>query len=335
VIRSYCTLFDKNYLYQGVALYLSLARFVDDFRLYALCMDRVAFATIGKIGDPRLIAVSVDDLVTPEVARVRERTTHGQFCWVCQPLICQYLLKRYDLEMVTYLESDSMFFANPEPLFEALGARSVSLVPHNYSKGHDYTDMAGVYCVQFNAFRNDKNAADVLAYWRECCFRYDRSAPQVYPGQTTLDEWPLRFPGVAVIAHRGAGVAPWNVMGYELGSSSSGATVNGTPVVFYHYHQYGRLRSGEHELGAYRLSAEAIHLFYRPYVEQLRQAERVVHAADPAFAFRRVYSDTRTLAQLMRSPSRDNLRSYLRVLKRKALGTYNVFPDAHFAKGGQ
>ena len=317
--RTFCTLFDKNYLYQGVALHASLVRHSPQFRLYALCMDETAYALLARMALPTLVPIAVDRLITPTVADVRARTTHGQFCWVSQPLICRYLLDEMNVDMVTYLESDSLFFSSPEPLFAELGARSASVVPHNFTV-HDNSATAGLYCVQFNAFRNDAAGREVLDYWTQACFRYDRSAPLVYPGQTCLDDWPTRFKGVAVIEHRGAGVAPWNVGGYRLGGTQHEPQVEGVPVVFYHYHQYGRYDDGAHELGSYPLTPQIIERFYRPYVEALREAERSVHAVDPAFRFRREYR---------RSPS--NLGAYVEIMKRKLRRRYNVYPDTYFA----
>ena len=316
--RVFCTLFDRNYLYQGVALHRSLVRHAGDFKLYALCMDVVAYELLRKMGADSLIPISVDELLTPEVIGVRARTTHGQFCWVCQPLVCRFILDRFGHDMVTYLESDSMFFSNPDVLFEELGAKSASIVPHNFSAEFDNSADAGKFCVQFNAFRNDAAAAAVLAHWTESCFKYDKSAPHSYPGQTCLDEWPARFECVAVIEHRGAGVAPWNIRGYELRTEGAVPHVNGVPVVFYHYHQYGRLKSGGHELGGYPMTAQVINCFYRPYVAELKLAERAVREIDPEFAYRREYPDPRTLVD------------YAGVLKRKLRGRYNVFPDDYF-----
>jgi hypothetical protein len=332
VTHTFCTLFDKNYLYQGVALHRSLVRHAGDFRLYALCMDSTAFAVIEKLRCETLTPVHVDELLTAEVEAVRRRTTHGQFCWVCQPLICQYVLDHFDVDMVTYLESDSLFFSNPEVLFDEIGPRSVSLSPHNYSAEFQNADLSGKFCTQFNAFRNDAVGRAVLAHWTASCFRYDKSAPRAFPGQTELDDWPERFEGVAVIRHPGAGVAPWNIRGYRLNGTGETPTVNGVPVVFYHYHQYGRFKNGAHELGGYPLTRDVVDCFYRPYVAAVREAERAVHAVDPTFMFRREYENGSTLSEVLRSFSVPRLTAYLQVLKRKLRGRYNVFPDAYFTE---
>jgi hypothetical protein len=332
VTRIFCTLFDKNYLIQGVALYRSLVRHARDFRLYALCMDSTAFAMIEKLNLDALIPVHIDELITAEVAAVRRRTTHGQFCWVCQPLICRHLLDRFGFDMVTYLESDSLFFSDPEVLFDEIGTRSASLSPHNYSAEFANADVSGKFCTQFNAFRNDPAGRTILAHWTASCFTYDKSAPHAFPGQTGLDDWPERFEGVAVIRHAGAGVAPWNIRGYRLDDTGRAPTVNGVPVVFYHYHQYGRFKSGAHELGSYPLTSDVVDCFYRLYVAEIREAERAVRAADAKFIFRREYDDDVALGDVLRSFSRVRAGRYLQVLKRKLRGRYNVFPDYYFTE---
>lgn len=333
--RTFCTLFDKNYLIQGVALYRSLVRNARDFRLYALCMDSAAFAMIEKLKFDSLIPVHIDNLITAEVAAVRQRTTHGQFCWVCQPLICRYVLDHFGVDMVTYLESDSLFFSDPEVLFDEIGPSSASLSPHNYSAEFANADVSGKFCTQFNAFRNDSAGRTILAHWRASCFTYDKSAPRAYPGQTGLDDWPERFEGVAVIRHPGAGVAPWNIRGYRLDAAGRVPTVDGLPVVFYHYHQYGRFKSGAHELGSYPLTRDVVDCFYRLYVAELREAELAVRAVDPKFIFRREYDDGVTLGDVLRSFSRARASAYLQVVKRKLRARYNVFPDSYFTESLQ
>jgi hypothetical protein len=328
--RSYCTLFDKNYLYQGVALHDSLVATARDFKLYALAMDEEAFVMLRRLKRESLVPVRVDDLLTDEVRAVRARTSHGQFCWVSQPLICEHLLERHGLDMVTYLEADSYFFSDPEVLFQELGSDSMSLVPHSYSAEFDNSKQSGRFCVQFNAFRNDARARAVLLDWKAENFRYDKSRPLLFPGQICMDTWPSRFAGVKVIGHKGAGVAPWNVRGYEVTVRDGVPHVDGVPVVFYHYHQYGRLRSGAHELGSYPMTQQVIDVFYRPYVAALSRAEMEVKRVDPTFNFRRLHADSVTLGRLLSAPSREGLKSYVDRMKRKVRGRFNVYPDQYF-----
>lgn len=329
-MRAFTTIFDKNYLYQGVALYNSLKRFADDFVLYPLCMDTISYGMMMKMKSPSLIPISVDELITPEIAVVRDNTTHGQFCWVCQPLICEFLLDNFDHDMVTYLEADSLFFANPEILFNELGDASVSLVPHNYSPEFDQTASSGKFCVQFNAFRRNNEARAILDYWRLSCFKYNKKNLLTYPGQLCLDDWPERFKGVKVIQHIGAGVAPWNIQQYRFDVINSRPHVDGIPIVFFHYHQYGRCENGSHELTHYPLSKQVINFIYKIYINELAVAEKMVKSVDKTFDYRKSYKNPVAFVDVMKLPTWQNIANYLRVCKRKILGRYNVFPDKYF-----
>jgi hypothetical protein len=329
--RYYCTLFDKYYLYQGLALHSSLTATTDNFILYALAMDEETFIVLSKLNYESLIPIRVDDLLTDEIRGARENTSHGQFCWVNQPLICRYLLDHHGLEMVTYLESDSFFFSDPEVLFEELGESSVSLVPHNFSSEFDNSDVAGRFCVQFNAFRNDGRARSVLADWIKANLSYSKLRPNFYPGQKCIDVWPEKFLGIKVLKNKGAGVAPWNIRGYLLSKSNGIPLVDGVPVVFYHYHQYGRLNNGEHELGSYPMTSQVVDTFYRPYVSALRRAELEVKKIDPSFSFRRVYANSPAFYDLLMAPSKDLFISFLTKMKRKLRGRFNIFTDEFFS----
>jgi hypothetical protein len=329
-VRAFTTIFDKNYLYQGVALYNSLNRHADEFVLYTLCMDEIAYEMMMKMKSSNLVPISIAELITPEVSVVRQNTTHGQFCWVCQPLICEFLLDNFDHDMVTYLEADSLFFSNPEILFSELGGGSVSLVPHNYSPAFDQTATSGKFCVQFNAFKRNNEARKILEYWRQACFKYNKNNLSFAPGQLCLDEWPERFKGAKVIQHPGAGVAPWNIQRYRFDIINAVPHVDGVPVVFYHYHQYGRYENGSHELGHYPLSTQVINFFYRVYVNEIAAAERMVKSIDETFDYRKIYKYPITFMDVLKLPTWQNVYNYLRICKRRILGRHNVISDKYF-----
>jgi hypothetical protein len=287
-VRHYCTLFDKNYTVQALAMAESLSRH-GPCRLYALCMDEPSYGLLKRLDQSYVEPIHVRAVETPEIRTVRERMTAGQYCWTWQPLLCAHLLDTRALDLVTYLEADSLFFSSPEPLFTELGDRSVSLVPHRYARGHDQTRVSGAYCVQFNAFRTGAAARAVLEYWKEACFQYSKDRTHRLPGQTCLDAVPDRFPGVRVLAHLGAGVAPWNVARFRIAACDGVPTVDEVPVVFYHYHQFAWLPAGGHYYGNYPLPAPAVEAFYRPYARALEAVRETVLAADPTFTHRKIY----------------------------------------------
>jgi hypothetical protein len=132
----------------------------------------------------------------------------------------------------------------------------------------------------------------------------------VYPGQTCLDQWGARFPGFREIEHPGAGVAPWNVQSYRVELLGGQLSVDGQPLVFYHYHQYVLYPNGDLDLGWYRLSREVVDLIYRPYVRALAEAREWVWSVDGAFRFQRTLPAAAT---------------WFSRLKRKARGVDNVY----------
>ena len=332
-MRIFCTVFDKNYLVQGVALYNSLKQHSRGFRLYAFCMDSTAFTILVKMNLEDLIPVNIEELITPEVAEVRKRTSHGQFCWVCQPLVCRHVLDKFEVDMVTYLEADSLFFSDPEVLFEEMKGYSVSLVPHNFPPERECLEpVSGKFCVQFNVFRNDGAAREVLDYWKENCFRYNHKNTGSIPGQTCLDDWPVKFNQVRVIRNLGAGVAPWNIQRFRLEIDGSRLYVDGVSVVFYHFHNYGRYKNGDHELGDYPLTKKMVRLIYSPYVRALCEAKAMVQLVDPAFTCRREFEDLKTIMDVFRSFSLRDLRMYYRVIKKRILMPYNVLSDSFFSR---
>jgi len=327
IMRIYCTIFDKYYLYQGVALYNSLKRCTSEFTLYTLCMDLISYHTIKRMENSSLIPIYIEKLITPEITEVRNRTTHGQFCWVCQPLICEYILNTYLHQMVTYLEADSMFFSDPEAIFRELGENSVSLVPHNYSPGFDNTKIAGQFCVQFNTFRNNEFGHAVLNYWKLNCFKYTKLKPYAYPGQACLNDWPKNFNSVKVIKHTGAGVAPWNIQNATLNTIDNMLNVNGVPIIFYHYHQYGRYEDGSHDLGHYPLSKQVICLIYKPYIKEIAIAKKDVQFLDPTFSYQRVYKNIKSFKAAITAGNYHDIFEYIKVVRRKLRGRFNVFTD--------
>jgi len=269
-------------------MYHSLEKTGDDFELYAVCFDDLAYQILIRLELPNLVAIPLDEFESAQLLGVKEQRTAGEYCWTCTPHVIRYALDTYKLPVVTYLDADLCFYDKPSLLlseFEECG-KSVLITEHRYTPRYDQSATSGIYCVQFMTFRADERGLKVLQWWQDRCIEwcYARFEDGKFGDQKYLDDWMQRFEGVHVLKHIGGGVAPWNVQQYRFTQHSSGdIEVDGLPLVFFHFHGYRHYRDGTHDLGNYRLTRSVIDLIYRPYVHELSKAHREIVEVYPDF----------------------------------------------------
>jgi hypothetical protein len=173
-------------------------------------------------------------------------------------------------------------------LFEEMGEASVLITPHRFSPPYRYLEPLGLYNVQFLTFRRDERAVETLRWWHDRCIEWCYSKPDGgrFGDQKYLDEWPGRFDGVHVVRRRGAGVAPWNLLGAEIRKEPDGQVrIDGDPLVFFHYHGLTVRADGRHDLHptAYSVTPEQRTVLYAPYLEALGRQLARVREIEPGF----------------------------------------------------
>ena len=283
---NFCTLFDHNYLSRGLILYESLtAHCSDDFTLYILATDDIAYNWFREKAYKNVIVQSLNDIKTayPVLNRLQQERTRAEFSWTLSSFSIQFFLKKYNIESVTYIDSDICFYAYPKLLFDELNGESVIITPHNYTPKYDQTATSGRYCVQFMYFKNNKDGNEVLEWWRSACEECCCSVPKdgKFGDQKYLDDWLFRFPGkVHEEKYMGCGIAPWNIQQFDLECDDSGITVINkitklyAQMVFYHFHGVRDYFSEKQgicwSLNSYELSESVIKNIYEPYFAKLR-----------------------------------------------------------------
>lgn len=291
MIRHYCTYFDRNYLFKGLALYDSLARHDGEFALWVLAFDRETQHVLSRLNLPglRLIAAEQFEQADPKLRKAKLTRSPVEYFWTCTSCLPLYLLRCYpEIELVTYLDADLFFYANPEPIYQELGGRSILIVEHRYAQEHaHFVATSGIFNVGLLAFRNDPEGRSCLEWWRERCLEwcFYRVEDGKLGEQKYLDDWPVRFRQVAVLQHKGAGVAPWNLSQYRITQQAGQVFVDEAPLVFYHFHAFNLLSDGVYETvpANYRVSAEQKLLIYRPYVAALQRVVLAVRQIAPGF----------------------------------------------------
>ena len=162
-----------------------------------------------------------------------------------KPFLLRYLLDKHNLESLLYLDPDILIISPLTAVFEVLATASIVLTPHMFSpppadnlkptEGHIM--LSGAYNLGFLAVRNDRPVAELLAWWSDrlankCVVDLPNA---LFVDQRWMDLAPSYFDGVAILRDPGLNVAYWNLHERELAHDNGSYTVNGKPLVFYHF----------------------------------------------------------------------------------------------------
>ena len=302
-MRYFCTYFDRHYFLRGLALYHSLQEHAGPFTLWVLCFDEWSHDVLAKLALPDLRPIALADFERGDDALLAVKPTRSrvEYYFTCTPSLPLYVLKHHpDIDIITYLDADLFFYADPQPIFDELGDGSILISEHRFPPDLKSMEINGLYNVGLLSFRNDARGRECLEWWRSRCLEwcYDRAEDGKYGDQKYLDDWPERFPGVVVLQHPGAGLAPWNWRSYAVTAGNDGSVrVDGQPLIFFHYASLKMLASWLYDpVSEGRLYGEMPFALrrrlYGPYMEALKQTARRLREQGVAGPFFH-YSDLR------------------------------------------
>ncbi len=97
---------------------------------------------------------------------------------------------------------------------------------------------------------------------------------QLFADQKYLDYWPDLYADICISRLTGANVAPWNIGRYHLQKASESYTVDGEPLIFYHFSGIRRSQSGSYSINGGPLPDGPINDLYSEYLDNLLAMER-------------------------------------------------------------
>lgn len=292
MVYTFCTLFDKNYLYRGLALHESLQRHAGNFVLYILCLDSETLATLSALALPSVVLVPLHEVESEDVLRAKSNRSMVEYYWTLASVCTEYVARTSkDSESVAYIDSDIYFFSSPAPLYIEMGEDSVLIVKHNYPPRFQYlTGRSGIYNVGVVIFKRDAIGLNCLQDWRSQCIEwcYSRHEEGKFGDQMYLDSWVAQYKKVHVLQHLGGGVAPWNIGQYQISHTDNRVLIGPSQqLIFYHFHTLKILSHNQFVLHSsfYVVSSEAKRFIYGPYIQTLKQQIKKVQLVNPQFSF--------------------------------------------------
>lgn len=310
----FCSLFDKNYLAKGLNLYSSLIKSVNSFHLWILCMDSITLEILQKMNLSNVTLIALISFEDSKLRMIKKGRTKEEYCWTCTPSLPLYILKKYtNIDHIGYLDADLFFYSDITPIFQEWGNKSILIIPHRFPKYLQFKEkMSGKFNVSMVLFKRDKNAIDCLTWWRDKCIewcfhKYDggRLGDQLY-----LNSWPKLFKGVHVLQNHTAGVAPWNVLNYNLSIKNNNIYINNKALIFYHFHGFSKFIDGTYKyVHGYELTSKVRKLIYEPYIHTLNLTYQRIQKIHPHFNFGGQKPDS----------LKSNFRDWLFIMKLKLL----------------
>lgn len=287
---NFCTLFDINFIYQGLVMYKSLKENCKgNFTLYifAFCEKSYKILTKLNLENTKIISTTELESKIPSLLKAKPTRTSGEYCWTCESAIILYCLNVFKLQQCTYVDADLQFLSNPKALLDEMGEKdSILLTEHRYTPIYDQTETSGKYCVQFMTFKNNQDGLKALKWWVNACIEwcYNKIEDGKFGDQKYLDDWTDKFEGVCVLEHLGGGVAPWNVQQYEIYQSDGQIYVKNdkqnVPIVFYHFHDI-KIKDNKIFKGlSYYKSKIVEKLIYKVYIKKLIEASVFLNKID-------------------------------------------------------
>lgn len=287
--RYFCTLFDSNYLLKGLAMIHSLARHCPGTKIYVLCMDQQVNDILGGLNLPFVKRTTLAEVENSELLNAKADRGVAEYCWTLSSCFTWYVMQNNpEIDLLTYVDADLLFYSDVQPLFDEIGDASIAIIEHRFTPRLRDREVNGRFCVEWDSFRRDEQGLACLTRWREQCLEwcYYRLEDGKMGDQKYLDEWPGRYSNCHILMHPGAGIAPWNYAQYRFGKDLYGRiTVEGEPLIFYHFHQFQLLENGKFNRLSNFYTSECAEpdTVYSAYEAELKNCLADVRALVPDF----------------------------------------------------
>ncbi len=237
-----CTIVSKNYLSYARVLTNSFLRLHPNSQVFMLLADKVDDYFVAE--QEPFTLVSLDELNIPHLPSLAFKYNIVEFNTAVKPFFMEYLLKKYSLQKLFYFDPDILIMRPIDEMINELSTATMLLTPHilapiddSLHPGEVEILQSGTFNLGFLGVASCPETERLFSWWKDRT--YDGCWVEPHRGyhfdQKWMDLAPDLFHGVRILRHPGYNVAYWNLNGRKVASSGDEYTVNGLPLVFFHF----------------------------------------------------------------------------------------------------
>lgn len=266
--ENFVTIFNKDFLPQGLNLYDSLNENSKNFFLWVLCVDKETEIVLKSLNKSNLKVISIDDYENDLLRNIKRNRTIAEYCWTLTPLAPKIVFKKDEnVQRVTYIDADMFFFNSTKIVFEEFenSKKSIMITEHDFDEDHYHKEKkSGKYIVQFIIFKK-KTSENVRYWWEKKCIAScssEKTSSSVIGDQGYLNDWHVIFENdVHVLKNNNAFRSTWSSKKLEIdklvGWHFHGLRIINKQIVLMHTEK--------------NLSEEIINKIYIPYIKNLKK----------------------------------------------------------------
>jgi hypothetical protein len=242
-----CTIISPNYLGYARTVAASYLRQHPGQRFFVLIVAALGVDARAKFAGDQFTPVMLDELGLADVRGLGMRYDILELNTNVKPTFLKYLIARYELERLIYLDPDIFVYKPLTPVLTALdGGATAVLTPHltmpvNDGKRPSEQDMLynGTFNLGFVAVRRCAESGRLLDWWEERCLEqgFHEGRTGLFVDQKWMNLAPGMFAGVEILRDAGCNMAYWNLQERVLRAESDGYVVEpaGVPLRFFHF----------------------------------------------------------------------------------------------------
>lgn len=243
------TSFATNYLAKSRVMAQTVAAINPDIDVIALVADRFP-DSIAAENEPFKHIWYVEDYPADNISAWIFRHSIMELATAIKGWGLRRLLDMgYDYVM--YLDPDCLVLEDPARIIDILPeGKSAAVVPHTTSPADTDEEIRlietsslrhGIYNLGFLLVKNDANGVRLADWWAARLDRYcvDDFENGLFTDQRWFDLAVGYFEFIHISRHAGIDVASWNVGQRALARNGEGYTIDGDPLIFYHFSGVG------------------------------------------------------------------------------------------------
>ncbi|MCW2279265.1 hypothetical protein [Heliophilum fasciatum] len=287
----YCSTFSKEYAYKGLLLYESIEKHDKEFQFFIICLDEDVKKLFEKMNLAHAVLISMQSIEEDdgELLAVKNTRNVKEYIWTSKGSTFLYLFKHYEIDHLVWLDGDTYFFADPEPIFTEWGQYSIMLTGEHWLEEHKILgETNGFFNTGFMGFKRDAHAMESMVWFRkkliEWCF--DKWENGLWSDQVYVNDWPERFQNVGVIKNMGVNLTPY-IINYRLKESvvnkiDDAIFVDDEKIIYFHFYGFKYYDGNVFDICNYVMNSrdEVIRLIYPPYLYAANNMINKIRAID-------------------------------------------------------